>query len=83
MDKFLHANLAYHNSTIYPDTGKLIAQFYQISKEFIMERKERELVAPKSIKKMTESYDGGSRSLPSISVGDCVRVQNQTTTRTT
>ena len=98
-DKFLHANLAYHNSMIYPDTSKSIAQsllgrhlrdslpamreFYQIRKEFVMERRERKIVSAKSIKKMMESYDNGSRVLPPLTVGDSVRVQNQTTTRTT
>ena len=48
-----------------------------------MERKEREIATAKLIKKMTESYERGSRSLPTLSVGDSVRVQNQTTTRTT
>ena len=48
-----------------------------------MDRKEWELVAAKSVKKMTESYDKGSRSLPTLSVGDHIRVQNQTTNRTT
>ena len=40
-------------------------------------------MAAKSVKKMSESYDKGSRALPTLAVGDCVRVQNQTTTRTT
>ena len=97
-DRFLCANLAYHNSMIYPDTGKSIAQsllgrhlryslpavreFYQIKKEFVMERKKREIVAAKVIRKMVESYDRGSKILSMLSVGDIVRVQNQTTTRT-
>ena len=90
IDKFLCANLAYCNSMIYPDTGKSIAQsllgrhlqdsllgvceFYQIMKEFVMEWKGRELVAAKSVKKMSESCDRGSGALPTLSVGDCVRV---------
>ena len=98
-DKFLWANLMYRNSTIYPDTGKMIAQsllgrnlrdalpavrgFYAVKQEFLMDRKERELVAAKSAMKMSESYDKGSRVLPKLSDGDFVRVQNQTTTRTT
>ena len=48
-----------------------------------MERKEWELVAAKTAKQMSESYDRNSRVLPELSVGDCVRVQNQTTSRTT
>ena len=97
--KFLDANLAYRNSTIYPDTGKMITQsllerhlqdslpnvqeFYQIKKEYVMEWKERELVAAKSVKYMSAAYDKGSRLLPTLSVGDFVRVQNQTPSRTT
>ena len=48
-----------------------------------MERKEWELVAAKTAMKMSESYDKGSRLLPTLSVGDFIRVQNQTTNRTT
>ena len=60
-----------------------VHEFYQIKKEFMMERKEREIVMAKRIQKMAESYKRGSRDLPTLAVGDSVRVQNQTTTRTT
>ena len=98
-DRFLRANMAYRNSMTYSDTGKSITQslmgrhlrdslpnvkkFYQIKREFVMERKESEIVVAMSVKKMSESYDKGSRSLPTLSVGDHIRVQNQTTNRTT
>ena len=58
-----------------------VHEFYQIKKEFMMERKEREIVMAKRIQKIAESYNRGSRDLPTLVVG--VRVQNQTTTRTT
>ena len=98
-DKFLQATFTYCNSTIYPERGKTIRQsllgrnllgalpaireFYQLKKEHIMERKEHELVAGRRIKVVTEAYDQGSRPLPPLSIGDHMRVQNQTTTRTT
>ena len=64
------------------DSLPAVREFYQISKDFVMERKEREIVVAKSVKKMTESYDRSSRPFPPLTVGDSVRVQNQTTTRT-
>ena len=54
-----------------------------MKKEFVIDRREQEIVAAKLVKKMSESYDKGSRSLLTLSVGDHVRVQNQTTNRTT
>ena len=69
--KFLCANLAYRNGTIYPETGKMIAQslmgghlqgalptvkeFYQVKQELMMDRKQHELVAAKRVKKMVNS----------------------------
>merc|ERR1712082_344918 len=98
-DKFLRSRLAYRNSAIYPETGKMIAQsllgrhlrgclpavkgFYQLKQEHLMDRKQRELVAAKRIGNMKECYDKGSKALPKLEVGDKVRVQNQTTIRTT
>ena len=97
-DKFLCANMACRNSAIYPKTGKMIAQslmgrhlrgalpavkeFYQVKCEYIMERKQRELVAAKRVQKMEEAYNKGSKDLPKLAVRDKVRVQNQTMVRT-
>ena len=89
-DKFLRASLAYRNSAIYPETGKTITQslmgrhlrgclpavnkFYQVKQEYVMERKQRELVAAKRIGQMKDCYDKGSKALPKLEVGDRVRV---------
>merc|ERR1712239_19412 len=51
--------------------------------EHLMERKQRELVAAKRVQNMTDAYNKGAKQLPPLEVGDRVRVQNQTTTRTT
>ena len=56
MEKFLQASLVYRNSMIYPETGRTITKtimgrhlkgshpairdFYQLKKEFVMEREE-------------------------------------------
>merc|ERR1712082_343126 len=98
-DKYLRATLAYRNSAIYPETGKTVAQsllgrnlrdclpavrgFYNLKKEHLMERKQRELVAAKRVKVMVDTYNKGARHLPPLEVGDKVRIQNQTTTRAT
>ena len=41
-----------------------------------MERKERELLATKLVKKMESTFNKGSKVLSELSVGDKVRVQN-------
>ena len=67
-DKFMRASVVYRNCVIYPETGKTIAQtllgrhvrdalpgifsFYQLKKEFVLETKERELLAAKLNNKM-------------------------------
>ena len=97
--KFMRVQLAYRNSVIYPNTGSTIAQtllgrhlrdalpqvstFYQLKKEFLVERKEREKLAAKLIQKMKKYFDRGSRLLPELKVGDTVQIQNHTTVRTT
>ena len=60
-----------------------ITKFYQIKKEFVMEQKERELLAAKLNTKMAKYYNRGSEVLPELAVGDNVRIQNHTTVRTT
>ena len=98
-DKYLRATLAYRNSAIYPETGKTVAQsllgrnlrdclpavrgFYNLKKEHLMERKQREMVAAKRTKIMVGTYNKGAKQLPPLDVGDKVRIQNQTTTRPT
>merc|ERR1712082_129177 len=57
--------------------------FYNLKQEHLMERKQRELVAAKHVQNMTDAYNKGAKQLPPLEVGDKVRVQNQTTTRTT
>ena len=99
MDEFLQATIAYCNSMIYPETGKLISQsllgrhlcgalpavceFYQIKQEFMMERKEREILAEKLVHRMTEAFNYCSRDLLPLYGEDHIRVQNQATIRTT
>ena len=98
-DAYLQATLTYRNNTIYPETGKSISQsllgrnlrdslpavktFYEITKEYVMERDEWELVAARCNKMAMEAYNPGSENLPPLQLGDSIRVQNQTTTRTT
>merc|ERR1712082_58984 len=98
-DKYLRATLSYRNSAIYPETGKTVAQsllgrnlrdclpavkgFYNLKKEHLMERKQRELVAAKRVQVMLDTYNKGAKQLPPLDAGDKVRVQNQTTIRTT
>ena len=71
------ATLAYRNSAIYPETGKTVAQsllgrnlrdclpavkgFYNLKKEHLMERKQRELVAAKRVQIMMDTYNKGAR----------------------
>ena len=82
---------------IYPKMGKTITQtlmgrhlrdtlpgitdFYQLKKEFVMEK--NYLLAAKLNIKMKMYYNRGSKVLPKLAVGDKVRIQNQTTVRTT
>ena len=98
-DKFMRASLAYRNSVIYPETGKTIAQillgrhlrdvlpqvssFYQLKKEFLVKKEEREDLAAKMNKKMKKFFNKGSKTLPELAVGDKVCIQNHTTIRTT
>ena len=98
-DRFMRACLNYRNSSIYPDTGRTIAQtllgrhlrdalpamkeFYQLKKEYVMERKERELLAAKLNAKHVKFFNRGSKELPELAVGDKVRIQNNTTLRPT
>ena len=67
---------------IYPETGKTISQtlmgrhlrgalpaissFYQLKKDFVMERKEREILAAKMTKKQEAAFNKGSKSLPQL-----------------
>ena len=60
-----------------------IKEFYQVKREYIMERKQQELVAAKRVRHMQEKFYRGSKDLPKLVVGDSVRFQNQTTVRPT
>ena len=51
-----------------------VKSFFQIKQEYVMERKQRELVAAKRIRQMKNCYDKGSKALPKLEVGDKVRV---------
>merc|ERR1712239_17664 len=51
--------------------------------EHLMERKQHGEEAAKRVQNMTDAYNKGANQLPPLEVGDKVRVQNQTTTRTT
>ena len=98
MPTFMQASLAYRNSVIYPETGRSIAQtllgihlrgalqavkgFYQLKKEFLMDREERKILAAKLSNKMKTTWDKGGRVLPELAVGDRVRIQNQAALRT-
>merc|ERR1712239_61290 len=64
------------------DALPAISSFYQIKKDFVMERKEREVLAAKMHKKQEAAFNKGSKSLPQLEVGDRVRIQNHTTVRT-
>ena len=76
----------YRNSVLNPDTCSTIAQtlmcrhlrdalpavkdFYQVKKEFVMERKEQELLAAKLNTKYANYYNRGSKTLPELAVGN-------------
>ena len=60
-----------------------IKEFYQVQREFVMDRKQQELVAAKRVRCMELSYNKGSKDLPKLTAGDIVWVQNQTTVRPT
>ena len=44
--------------------------FYQAKKEFVMERKEQELLAAKLNTKYANFYNRGSKTLPELAVGN-------------
>ena len=57
-----------------------VRDFYQL-KEFLMERKEWKTFITKLISTMKNSFIKGSCNLPKLTVGDRVRIQNQTNLR--
>ena len=63
------------------DAMPALKSFYDLSKKFVLERKEREKCIGPKIQKMVEVYNKAARDLPKLEVGDKVRVQNQTTVR--
>ena len=59
------------------DSFPAVKDFYQLKKEFMMERNEWEIMAAKLNDKMKTFYNKGSHTLPKVAVGDKVWNQNQ------
>ena len=54
------------------DSFPAVKDFYQLKKEFMMERNEWEIMAAKLNDKMKTFYNKGSHTLPKVAVGDKV-----------
>ena len=96
-DKYAMAVMASRNTVMYPELGKTVAQsllgrnlrdalpamngWYDVKREYIVTRDEREKLLAETSRKVVERWNATARELPPLSVGDKVRVQNQTTVR--
>ena len=85
-DRCMRACLLYRNSVLNPGTCRTIAQtlmgqhlrdalpavkeFYQVKKEFVMERKEQELLVAKLNTQYANYNNRGSKTLPELAVGN-------------
>ena len=63
------------------DSLPAVRSFFEVSRKYLVERKEREEKLAVRTEKAVQSFNTGARPLPPLVVGDMVRIQNQTTTR--